>query len=84
METGDGVTVECESLTLSRDIPTGLGWIAGIVEGVARESVEQTLGSIRRGGESVTRDGESGRSCDVALLRRGKAPAPSCLSPQPT
>jgi hypothetical protein len=50
VETGDGVTVECESLTLSRDIPFGIGWLVrGIVEGVARESVEQTLGSIRRG-----------------------------------
>jgi hypothetical protein len=50
VETGDGVTVECESLTLSRDIPFILSWaLRGVVEGVARESLEQTLGSIRRG-----------------------------------
>jgi hypothetical protein len=50
VETGVGVTVECESLTLSRDIPFGFGWIVrGPVEGVARESVEQSLGSIRKG-----------------------------------
>jgi hypothetical protein len=50
VETGGGVTVECESLTLSRDIPLVLRlFVGGIVEGVARESVEQTLGSIQRG-----------------------------------
>jgi hypothetical protein len=50
VETGGGVTVECESLTLSRDIPLVLRlFVGGIVEGVARESVEQTLASIGRG-----------------------------------
>ena len=50
VETGDGVTVECESVTLSRDIPSILSWfVAEIVEGIARESVEQTLGSIKNG-----------------------------------
>ncbi len=49
-ETADGVTVECESISLSRGIPTGVGWIAGpIVEAIARESVEQTLASIKKG-----------------------------------
>ncbi len=50
VETGDGVTVECESISLSRDIPLGFGWIlGGIVDGIARESVEGTLGSIKKG-----------------------------------
>ena len=50
VETADGVTVECESISLSRGIPTGIGWIAGpIVEAIARESVEGTLGSIKKG-----------------------------------
>jgi hypothetical protein len=50
VEADDGVTVECESLSLSRDIPTGLGWmVGGVVESIARESVERTLGSIRNG-----------------------------------
>jgi len=50
VETVDGVTVECESLTLSRDIPTGLGFVAGgFVNRIARESLEGTLGSIRKG-----------------------------------
>jgi len=50
VETADGVTVECESISLSRDIPFGFGWIlGGVVDGIARESVEQALGSIKKG-----------------------------------
>jgi hypothetical protein len=50
VETADGVTVECESISLSRGIPMGIGWIAEpIVEAIARQSVEQTLGSIKKG-----------------------------------
>src|SRR6266571_496565 len=47
---GDGVVVECESISLSRSIPFGLGWlIKGFVESVPRESLENTLVSIRDG-----------------------------------
>jgi hypothetical protein len=53
VETGDGVTVECESLTLSRGIPSVLWFLRGTVESVARESVEQSLGSIRAGVKPV-------------------------------
>ncbi len=50
VETGDGVTVECESISLSRGIPAIISpFASGIVEGIARESVEGTLGSIRKG-----------------------------------
>ena len=49
-EEAGGVFVECESLSLSRDIPFGLGWlINGYVESVPRESLENTLTSIREG-----------------------------------
>ncbi|MBI1956736.1 MAG: hypothetical protein HYS38_10110 [Acidobacteria bacterium] len=49
-EEDGGVSVECESLSLSRDIPFGLGWlINGYVESVPRESLENTLLSIREG-----------------------------------
>ena len=45
-----GVVIECESISLSRSIPFGLGWlIKGFVESVPRESLENTLGSIRDG-----------------------------------
>lgn len=50
LETGGGVVVECESLSLSRGIPTGLGWLIGrFVNSVPRESLEQTLIGIRKG-----------------------------------
>jgi hypothetical protein len=49
-ERPDGVLVECESLSLSRNIPTGLGWIVGpFVTSIPRESLERTLRSLRAG-----------------------------------
>jgi putative flippase GtrA len=43
-QAGDGVLIECESVSLSRGVPTLLRpFISGIVEGVARESLEKTL-----------------------------------------
>ena len=45
-----GVFVECESLSLSRGIPFLLSWIfKGYVESVPRESLQNTLTSIREG-----------------------------------
>ena len=49
-EQDGGVVVECESLSLSRSIPFGLGWmIKGFVESLPQESLESTLVSIRDG-----------------------------------
>ena len=43
-ERGDGTYVQCESVSLSRAIPTGLGWLIGpFVTSVPRESLEFTL-----------------------------------------
>ena len=43
-----GVIVECESVSLSRDIPFVVRYFAtGIAEGLARESLEQTLVGLR-------------------------------------
>lgn len=43
-----GVMAECESISLSRDVPFGLGLVAGpIVSSTARESMERTLESLR-------------------------------------
>jgi hypothetical protein len=45
-----GVFIECESISLSRSIPFGFGWLVkGYVESVPRESLESTLTSIRQG-----------------------------------
>jgi hypothetical protein len=48
-EVAGGVIVELESITLSRSIPTGLGFVvAPVVERLARESMTRTLASVRR------------------------------------
>jgi hypothetical protein len=49
-EEDGGVYVECESISLSRSIPFGLGWlINNYVDSVPRESLRNTLLSIREG-----------------------------------
>jgi hypothetical protein len=49
-EADGGVIVECESISLSRGIPWGVGWIVGhFVESVPRESLNDMLISIRDG-----------------------------------
>jgi len=49
-EQDGGVVIECESISLSRSIPFGLGFlIKRFVESVPQESLENTLGSIRSG-----------------------------------
>jgi hypothetical protein len=45
----EGTYVECESVSLSRAIPIGLGWIVGpFVTSIPRESLEFTLGRMRK------------------------------------
>jgi hypothetical protein len=47
-ERDGGVWVECESVSLTRDIPTGLGWlIKPFVTSIPRESLEMTMRSTR-------------------------------------
>ena len=44
----DGVVVECEAISLTRDIPTGLNWLIGsFVIGIPRESLRFTLEATR-------------------------------------
>lgn len=44
-----GTYVECQSISLTRDIPTGLGWLIGsYVESIPRESLEFTLSATRQ------------------------------------
>ena len=48
LERDGGVYLECESVSLSRDIPTGLGWlIRPFVTGIPRESLVFTLETTR-------------------------------------
>jgi hypothetical protein len=47
-ESGGGVYVQCEAVSLTRDIPTGLHWlIAPFIESIPKESLEFTLRSTR-------------------------------------
>jgi putative flippase GtrA len=48
-ERAEGTYVQCESVSLSRAIPAGLGWIVGpFVTSIPRESLEFTLGRMRK------------------------------------
>ncbi len=47
-QTSEGVIAECEAVSLTRNIPTGLGWLIGpFVQNVPRESLQFTLRSTR-------------------------------------
>jgi hypothetical protein len=47
-EGAEGVYVECEAISLTRDVPTGLGWlIRPFIENVPRESLTFTLQATR-------------------------------------
>jgi hypothetical protein len=47
-EKDGGTYVECQSVSLTRDIPTGLGWVVGpFVTSVPRESLTFTLVTAR-------------------------------------
>jgi len=50
LERDGGIYVQCESVSLTRDIPTGLGWLIGpYLESVPRESLSFTLEATRKG-----------------------------------
>lgn len=45
----DGVLIECEAISLTRDIPPGLGWMIGpFVNSIPRESLQFTLEATRK------------------------------------
>lgn len=43
-----GVYVQCEAISLSRDIPFGLGWLKGWLQHFPRDSMENTLTGTKR------------------------------------
>lgn len=48
LERDGGLYIQCEAISLSRDIPTGLAWMIGsYVESIPRESLVFTLGHTR-------------------------------------
>ncbi|HYN15771.1 MAG TPA: hypothetical protein VES66_08295 [Terriglobales bacterium] len=49
LEVADGVFIQCEAISLTRDVPTGLGWLIGpFVQSIPRESLEFTLTTTRK------------------------------------
>ena len=49
-----GVYVQCEALSLTRDIPAGLGWMIGpFVEKIPRESLAATMQNERKGVQQI-------------------------------
>ena len=49
LERGGGTYIECESVTLTRDIPLGLGWLVGpFVTSIPRDTLTFTLDTTRR------------------------------------
>lgn len=48
-ERDEGVYVECRAVSLSRDVPTGLGWVVNpIIRDLPKESLEATLVNTRK------------------------------------
>jgi len=50
LERDGGVYVRCDAISLTRDIPTGLGWLIGpFITSIPRESLSATLKATRAG-----------------------------------
>jgi hypothetical protein len=48
VEVGGGTIVQCEAISLTRNVPAGLGWLIGrYVREIPRESLETTLSATR-------------------------------------
>lgn len=48
-EADGGVYIQCNAISLTRDVPAGLGWLAGpFIENVPRESLDFTLTATRQ------------------------------------
>lgn len=57
LELPDGLLIECEAISLTRDVPAGLGWlIAPVIEEMPRESLQFTLTATRNALRSTARE----------------------------
>jgi hypothetical protein len=55
-----GVLVECEAISLTRDIPAGLNWVVGpFVNSIPRESLQSTLNATRAALNEKTLSGKA-------------------------
>ena len=70
VELPDGLLIECEAVSLTRDIPSGLGWLAApILEQLPRESLEFTLKATRNALTARCRERNASMSslCEVQV-----------------
>jgi hypothetical protein len=76
-QTNDGVYVECEAISLTRDIPAGLGWLIGpFITRIPEESLKFTLEATRA---AVQRKIGAARALTIPALpakNAGKVGAP--------
>jgi hypothetical protein len=73
-EADGGVYAECESISLSRDTPLGLGWaLNGFVQKLPKESMLNTLLGTRKAVEA-TRNLSASSQASVGETPRGKSP----------
>jgi hypothetical protein len=57
LERDGGVYVRCDAISLTRDVPTGLGWLIGpFITSIPRESLSGTLKATRAGIEIRQKD----------------------------
>jgi hypothetical protein len=54
LELPDGLLIECEAVSLTRDVPAGLAWlVTPIIQDMPRESLKFTLSATRNALESI-------------------------------
>ncbi len=80
-ERDGGVYVQCESVSLSRGIPLGFGWLVGpFVTSIPRESLTFTLETTRKvlaaGVPSAREAGDGRRESGVVRVTGPGAPGP--------
>ena len=64
------IAIQCEAISLTRDIPTGLGWMVGpFVTSIPRESLECTLKKTREAVEGNKRSLNSRRDALAAVAQ---------------
>ncbi|MGH9523599.1 MAG: hypothetical protein ACRD3E_13815, partial [Terriglobales bacterium] len=73
-QVSDGVIVQCEAISLTRDIPTGLGWmVRPFVTSIPRESLEFTMAATRNAVLANKRSFDSRRDAPETRARKSIA-----------
>ncbi len=69
----DGAIVQCEAISLTRSLPSGLGWVIGpFVKEIPRESLEAMLGATRAAVTERAKKRHSGPAVQQTLRNTGR------------